>query len=149
MGVWTTVNAKIIDNEDENIKDRRDELIKKWYDNDSVDRIYYFEEYVYATAATPSYSFAFKYPEYIDEVIVLEADDTTDQGTATYFPDPEGENPTPDDRYTEEEVIDGRNVGKLALTVVGGRHKFVARDPYHNSRNHIFKEVDEDSRILE
>jgi len=79
-----------------------------------------------------------EYGEMIDDAVVLGANDTSDQGTARYYP-------RPDlgmwiDQYEE---YDHGDVGELALAVLTARHGIIARDPWHNTCGRL------DDRYLE
>ena len=70
-----------------------------------------------------------EYESMIDDAVVLGANDTTDIGTAKYYPNPNG-NWT--DNYHETQSEDGCFVGEEALCVINARHGIMARDPFHN-----------------
>lgn len=69
------------------------------------------------------------YDEQVRDAVVLGANDTTDTGTARYYPNA-GERWT--DKYRETQTEDGTYVGEIALAVMNARHGIVARDPFHN-----------------
>lgn len=89
--------------------------------------------HVYAYLNSESYDFEFAegllqdYSEMVRDAVVLGANNTTDQGMARYYPDPESARWT--DSY--EEIEEGM-VGEQALAVMTSRHGIAARDPFHN-----------------
>lgn len=93
-----------------------------------------WNSHVYAYLNCPRYDFEFaervirSYSEMVEDAAVLGADDTSDQGTARYYPDPES--PT---HIRECQEKENGNVGELALSVINARHGIIARDPFHNN----------------
>lgn len=76
------------------------------------------------------------YQDMVDDAVVLRANDTTDVGTARYYPvqDPTGGYT---DEYRETQSHDGLVVGQLALATINSRHNIVARDPWHNQAGRL------------
>ena len=70
------------------------------------------------------------YKVMLKDAVVLGANDTSDTGTARYYPVQDTVRCT--DEYKETQSEDGCYVGKIALAVIGGRHGIVARDPFHD-----------------
>lgn len=64
------------------------------------------------------------------DAVVLGANDTTDTGTARYYP--LNSNVQCTDEYKETQTEDGCYVGKIALQVIGARHGIVPQDPFHD-----------------
>lgn len=90
--------------------------------------------HVYAYLACSRYNFEFAeglmedYGEMLRDAVVLGANDTTDQGTARYYPRPDL------GMWTDQfEEYDHGMVGEEALAVISARHGISARDPFHNN----------------
>lgn len=70
-----------------------------------------------------------QYEPMAQDAVILRANDTTDVGTARYYP-------TASDyhrhEYAESQEADGLVVGEVALAVMTAAHGVVARDPWHN-----------------
>ena len=73
----------------------------------------------------------------VEDAVILHANDTTDQGKASYYPDPEGGWV---DRFCE---TDHGYTGQKALMVVSSHRGIIARDPFHNTCGRL------DGRYLE
>lgn len=79
----------------------------------------------------------------LDDAVVLGANDTTDTGTARYYPTPEGHT----DMYAETQGEDGYYVGEVALSVINARHGIVARDPFHNQCGRLDEQYLDDGQL--
>jgi hypothetical protein len=77
------------------------------------------------------------YAAMVEDAVILHANDTTDQGKASYYPDPEGGWV---DRFCE---TDHGYTGQKALMVVSSHRGIIARDPFHNTCGRL------DGRYLE
>lgn len=92
--------------------------------------------HVYAYLACERYDWQFAetllsdYRSMLRDAVVLGANDTTDTGTARYYPVKDSVDCTDECKETQSE--DGTYVGQLALRVVGSRHAIIARDPFHD-----------------
>lgn len=76
------------------------------------------------------------YQDMVEDAVVLGANDTTDIGTARYYPVRNGTGDYTDE-YKETQGDDGTYVGEIALSVMNARHGIVARDPFHNNAGRI------------
>ena len=101
--------------------------------DDRVTRWTAASPHVYAYLNCGRYDFAFAeklledYGHMLEDAVVLGANDTSDQGTARYYPRPDLGMWT--DQYEE---FEHGHVGEKALRVIGARHGIIARDPWHN-----------------
>lgn len=88
--------------------------------------------YVYLNCDRYNWEFAEAFLEGYDvmvrDAVVLGANDTTDIGTARYYPEPDRHT----DEYKETQSEDGCHVGKIALAIMTARHGIIARDPFHD-----------------
>lgn len=71
------------------------------------------------------------YQTMLRDAVVLGANDTTDTGTARYYP-LNGSEAHCTDEYKETQSVDGTYVGRHALNVINARHTILARDPFHD-----------------
>lgn len=76
------------------------------------------------------------YQDMVEDAVVLAANDTTDIGTARYYPVRNGTG-VHTDEYKETQSGDGCYVGEIALAIMTARHGIVARDPFHNRAGQI------------
>jgi len=83
------------------------------------------------------------YEAMVRDAVVLGANDTTDTGTARYYPSPT----TMTDEYKERQGEDGTHVGNIALQVVGGRHGIIPRDPFHDWLGRFDDKYAEDGQV--
>lgn len=103
-----------------------DERVHKWT---------YASSHVYGYLNCPRYDFDFAeglladYGPMVDDAVVLGANDTSDAGTARYYPNPQ----TSPTHWTDsfEEMKCG-NVGDMACAAMAARHGIMARDPFHD-----------------
>jgi hypothetical protein len=77
-----------------------------------------------------SKSFLADYEEMVEDAVVLFANDTSDTGSAKYYPVRHSLNCT--DEYNEYEMVDGRYVGQIAMAMINADHRILARDPFHS-----------------
>jgi len=100
--------------------------------------------HVYAYLECARYDFEFAeelledYGEMVEDAVVLGANDTSDQGTARYYP-----RPATGFWSDQFEEVEYGNVGEQALSVINARHGIMARDPFHNTSGRL------DDRYLE
>lgn len=92
--------------------------------------------HVYAYLSCERYDWEFAedfltdYKEMVKDAVVLGANDTTDTGTARYYPVESEIRCT--DEYKETQSEDGCYVGDIALAVINSRHTILGRDPFHS-----------------
>lgn len=94
-----------------------------------------WNSHVYALLNCPRYNFKFAenlvddYSEMVSDFAVLGANDTTDTGTARYYPSAADPHQHADE-YKEDQKEDGHHVGQIAMATINTRHKIVTRDPF-------------------
>lgn len=90
--------------------------------------------YVYLNCDRYNWEFAEQFLEdyqfMVNDAVVLGANDTTDTGTARYYPVKNEVRCT--DEYKETQARDGYYVGRHALNVISANHTILARDPFHD-----------------
>jgi hypothetical protein len=118
--------------------DATSDVVATMEDDERVHRWTTWSGHVYAYLACSRYDFEFAeemledYGEMVEDAVVLGANDTSDQGTARYYPRPDLGMWT--DQYEES---DHGMVGERALRVIAARHGIIARDPFHNRTGRI------------
>ena len=150
MSSWTvlTVRGRRAEDYERTREDNHDrwdataDIAATMDDDHRVRRFTTWKGHVYAYLNCESYedepveSLLEDYAPMVDDAVVLYANDTTDVGKTSYYPDPAGGWV---DRYRE---TGERHVGERALAIMTSRRGIVARDPFHNECGRL------DSRYL-
>jgi hypothetical protein len=69
------------------------------------------------------------YQGMVEDAVVLFANDTSDTGSAKYYPVQNTLHCT--DVYHESQSEDGTYVGEIAMTMINANHRILAKDPFH------------------
>ena len=85
------------------------------------------------------------YQDMLRDAVILGANDTSDTGTARYYPVADSVRCT--DEYKETQAKDGCYVGWVAMATINARHGILSRDPFHDWLGRFDERYAEDGTV--